>query len=276
MINGFSTNLALLIVDKTRDDQIASLEKQPIHKRSIEHFKENISNIQTVDEFVDDYKSYSFVMKAFGLQDQIFGKAMMKKILSSDIKDKESLINRMTDPRFHEIYKYMNFQDSGKSNPNVNNSEWQNGIVDKYLTIQFEDKQSESNVNLGDSLHFERKASEMKTWYHVIGNKRVGAFMRTALGLPDSTKALPVEKQVELFKSKYDIEKLQDPFEVDELQTKHAALSDAANTSVNNMQSNNPALNVISNAVNSGFFAPITIDISAVGISNIGSLSRFR
>jgi hypothetical protein len=276
MLNGFSTNLALMIVDKTKENQIESLEKQPIHKRAIEYFKENISKISNVDEFVDDYKSYSFVMKAFGLEDQIFGKAMMKKILSSDIRDKESLINRMTDSRFREIYKYMGFQEEGTKNPNVSKESWQNGIIDKYLDVQFENQQYESNPNLGTALYFERKASSMKTWYHVIGDKEISSFMRTALGLPDSMGTMPVEKQKKLFESKFDITKLQNPYEVDSLQTKYAALSDAKNATAMNIQSNNPAMSILNNSLSSGFFAPITIDITSIGINNIGGLNRYR
>ena len=275
MISGFSTNISLLILDKTKDKQIEVLTKQPMHKRSIEHFKENIANVQNVDDLVDDYKTYSFVMKAFGLEDQIFGKAMMKKILSSDITDKKSLINRLTDPRFREIYKYMNFQDAGKSNPNVTKDSWQEGIINKYLEVQFENNQYEQNPSVGMALYFERKAPGINNWYQVLADKELSGFMRTALGIPESMATTPIEKQKALFEDKYDITKLKSPYEVDKLQTRFAAMYDAQNAG-NTAATFSPSNILLNSALNSGFFAPITIDITSIGFNKIGALSRFR
>ena len=46
-------------------------------------------------------------MKAYNLEDQIFGKAMMEKVLKSDISDSSALVNRLTDSRFKEFHKAM-------------------------------------------------------------------------------------------------------------------------------------------------------------------------
>lgn len=275
MISGFSTNISLLIIDKTKDKQIEVLQKQPMHKRAIEHFKENIAKVQNVDDLVDDYKSYSFVMKAFGLEDQIFGKAMMKKILSSDISDKKSLINKMTDPRFREIYRYMNFENEGTTNANVTKAGWQQGIIDKYLEVQFENNQYEQNPAVGTALYFERKAPAINNWYQVLADKELSSFMRTALGIPTSMATTLIEKQKALFEDKFDIKKLKNPFEVDKLQTRYAAMSDAQNAG-NMAASYSPSNILLNSAMNSGFFLPVTIDISSIGINSIGALNRFR
>ena len=55
-----------------------------IARREIETFHARIGQIGSVDELVKDHQVYSFVMKAFGLEKEIFAKAMMKRILTAD------------------------------------------------------------------------------------------------------------------------------------------------------------------------------------------------
>ncbi len=52
-----------------------------------QYYKENIGNVKTVDEFLDDYRLYSYAMKAHGLEDMTYAKAFMRKVLESDLND---------------------------------------------------------------------------------------------------------------------------------------------------------------------------------------------
>lgn len=274
MITGLSTNISMMIADKTKSDQIESISKQVQHERAITYFKENIGNVMTVEDFVNDYKLYSFTMKAFGLEDQIFGKAMMKKILSSDISDEKSLINRMTDSRFRAIYKYMDFKYEGTANFNTFVKSWQDGVVDKYLEVQFEARQFESSESVGLGLAFERKASSMKTWYHVIADPEFAKTLQVALALPSSMSNMPVEKQKALYESKMSISTLQDPEKVYGLRQKFGALYDAQNAS-STANISNPALSIMSDAAaRAGYFNPVTIDISSVAFANLAAYRR--
>jgi hypothetical protein len=112
-LGGVATPLALQIVDATRDRQMAMLRDAPQHARGIEAFREQIADITTVEQLVENREVYTFVMRAFDLEDQIFGKAMMRRMLESDITDRTSLVNRLTDPRFREMYQTLGFENDG-------------------------------------------------------------------------------------------------------------------------------------------------------------------
>jgi len=71
--------------------------------REEQYYKDNIGNVKTVDEFVDNYRLYSYAMKAHGLEDMTYAKAFMKKVLESDLTDTDSFANRLTDQRYSQF-----------------------------------------------------------------------------------------------------------------------------------------------------------------------------
>ena len=106
----------------------------------------------------------------------------------------------------------------------------------------------------------------MKSWYHVLADKDMASFMRTALGIPDSMAQVPIDKQKKLFEEKFDIEKLQDPEEVDKLQVKYGAMYDALNGGANSPAS--PLVSLFNPINTSGSFVPATIDITSITALN--------
>lgn len=264
---GLSTLSALHLADSTRDRQLAGIEKNSLHGRSIEAFRERIGKVVTVDDLMQDQELYTFVMKAFDLEDQIFGKAMIRKILESDITDKESLVNRLTDPRFKELYKALDFRNEGKVNFTTYRADWRESMVKRYVERQFINDQAEQNEALGAVLEFRRKAPDLKTWFDVLKDKDLATFMRKALGLPDEMIKLDIDRQAALFKSKIDIAKFKDPVEVEKLVTKFVAITDALDTS---RIAGNAAVQMLQNtayAAAGGDFVPATIDISVISPS---------
>ncbi len=57
-------------------------------ERQTKYYKENIGNVKSVDEFLNNYQLYSYAMDAFGLGEMTYAKAFMKKVLDSDLNDR--------------------------------------------------------------------------------------------------------------------------------------------------------------------------------------------
>ena len=168
----------------------------------------------------------------------------------------------------------MDFKYEGTANFNTFVKSWQDGVVDKYLEVQFEARQFESSESVGLGLAFERKASSMKTWYHVIADPEFAKTLQVALALPSSMSNMPVEKQKALYESKMSISTLQDPEKVYGLRQKFGALYDAQNAS-STANISNPALSIMSDAAaRAGYFNPVTIDISSVAFANLAAYRR--
>ncbi|WP_432254438.1 DUF1217 domain-containing protein [Limimaricola sp. AA108-03] len=263
-LSGLNARMGLQLVDATRDRQLEMIRSSAEHSRAIEAFEERIGDIKTVDQLMEDRELYVFVMKAFDLEDQIFGKAMIKKLLKSDSEDSSSLVNRLTDPRFQDLYKNLGFKDEGTRNTLTNSSFWRKTIVNKYVEQHFENAQADQNETVGTVLEFRRKAGSIKNWYDVLKDSDLTEFMRTSLGVPASVAGLDIDKQVELFKAKFDLTKLKDPDELAKLERTYVAISDTK-SGVNS--STNAALALMNAAVSAGAggqFTPITLDISII------------
>ena len=69
-------------------DMKASLDRtasDPQVAREAAYYKENIGKVTSVDEFLDNYRLYSYAMKAYGLEDMVYAKAFMKKVRNGGV-----------------------------------------------------------------------------------------------------------------------------------------------------------------------------------------------
>ncbi len=230
-ITGMSSNLALSVIDATKDRQIDSMRREPVHNRSVEAFKDRIASITTPEELVADFEVYQFVMKAFDLEDQMFGRAMMRRILESDPSDDASLVNRLTDPRFEEIHEGLGFvnEDGETQIPDFADAGWVDGMVDRYFDQVFVNENGEQNATVGTVLHFREEHSGITSWYHVLKDEDLTEFFQTALGLPSELSGLEVDEQKRRLEDKFDLSTLSDPAVRDQLVAKYVAISDVLN-----------------------------------------------
>ena len=263
-LQGLSSSLGLALVDATRDRQIQSIENSARGKREIATFRERIGDIETVDQLIDDNELYVFVMKAFDLEDQIFGKAMMAKVLKGDPNDPAALVNRLTDQRFRDINREMGFLPNDAGNNNTFLSSWQDKMVDRFVERQFINSQADQNETIGTALEFRKVASTITDAFGFLKSAELSDFIRTTLGIPSQSAGLDIDRQAAVINKKFDFSKLQDPAEVEKMIVKYVAIKDAQS---GGNTSNNIALQLMNAAVNtssSGQFVPITIDIEAI------------
>jgi len=263
-ISGMGSLLGLQLVDATSDRQSEMIRNSAQHARAIAAFRDRMGDVETVDQLMEDQDLYVFVMKAFDLEDHIFGKAMIEKILKSDISDSSSLVNRLTDSRFREMYEVLGFGNGGTTNFNTLWSSWREGMVDRYVQRQLINSQADQNETVGVALEFRRKAGEVSSAYDILKDEDLSTVLRTALGIPRETAQIDIDRQADIINGKFDLTKLQDPAEVEKLIRKFVIISDAQNTE--NLEQN-AVVQLMSGAVSAGSggqFVPVTIDITAI------------
>lgn len=238
-ISGLSSPLALKLIDSTHDKQIETMSSSGQYARAVETFKERIGSISSPEELVKDYEVYSFVMKAFDLEDQIFGRAMIRKILESDPADKSSLVNKLTDDRFTDLNEAMGFTAEGGEQvvPDFTDADWQQGIIDKFFEQTLTNSYSDENENVGVALTFRDKVDSIDNWFDVLKNEDLSTFFRTALGLPKEMASIDVDRQAQLLAKSYDLSKLSDPDEQERLMTQFMAIADVENPQTSNIKS---------------------------------------
>ncbi|WP_368517678.1 DUF1217 domain-containing protein [Rhizobium sp.] len=104
-------------VSATRDmaSTLARIAKQATVKSDQQYYDAHIGKSKNVDEFLSDYKLYSYAMKAYGLEDMTYAKAFMKKVLTSDLSDTSSFANKLTDSRYRQFAAAFNFGGTSKN-----------------------------------------------------------------------------------------------------------------------------------------------------------------
>lgn len=268
-ISGLGSQLALNLLDRTEDRQMELLRDDPRHKRAAEAFRERVGAITSPQEFVADFEVYSFVMRAYDLEDQIFGRGLIRKMLESDPSDSTALINRLTDSRFGELHGALRFTTAdGPQQPDFNNPFWQQAIVDRYFERTYINETAEQNSTVGTVLEFREKVGEIDNWFDVLKDGEMTEFFQVALSLPSEMSGLDVDKQRDILEKKYALEKLADPEERDRLISRYVAISDALNPQTPTATST--GLQVLQSAVagfNSWQFIDITLSIEPITVS---------
>jgi hypothetical protein len=95
-----STYLSYQLYTRDMPKTLDRIAADPVVKRDAEYYRANIHKVSTIDEFMDDYRLYSYAMKAYGLEEQIPSRALIKKVLESDLSDKTSIANKLSDERY--------------------------------------------------------------------------------------------------------------------------------------------------------------------------------
>jgi hypothetical protein len=104
-----STFLSYDLINRDIKSSLNRVSQQGMVDRQTTYYKENISKVTSVDEFLDDYQLYSYAMDAFGLQEMTYAKAFMRKVLESDLNDENSFANKLTDERYRDFAAAFNF-----------------------------------------------------------------------------------------------------------------------------------------------------------------------
>ena len=265
-ISGLGSAVALNLLDATRDRQIELLNNEPVYKRAAEAFEARIATISTPEELVADFEVYSFVMRAFDLEDQIFGKGMVRKILESDPEDPASLLNRLTDQRFREMHLALGFTTAeGPQTPDFTSPDFVQAVKDRYFNQIYINNNDDQNSTVGTVLTFRDKAADLSSWFDVLRNEELTEFFQTALSIPAEVSALDLDVQQRIFSDKFDLANLADPAERERLITRYVAISDVVNPQANTATS--IAASILSNVGTGVQIIPITFDVSTLPFS---------
>ncbi|WP_244625298.1 DUF1217 domain-containing protein [Rhizobium daejeonense] len=157
--------------------------------RDTAYYEENIGNVTSVDEFVNDYKLFSYAMKAYGLEDMTYAKAFMKKILESDLTDDSSFANSLTDTRYQDFAAAFNFAgETKKAQTSVQTDDLLSSYQDSF---KVEEKAIQTEVD-----YYEKKIGSITSVDQLIGDSRLRGYVLESFGLDATYTSKSYLKQV--------------------------------------------------------------------------------
>lgn len=198
------------ILERTSERQMEIFQKSAEIQRSRDYFSENISSIESADDLVSNYKLLSVALRAFGLDDDIKNRAFIKKVIEADPEDDNSIVNKLSDKRYLGLNKALNMSSSAVLDGTASVSA--DSVINLYVTRSFEKNVGERYEEIELALNARRElptlakssSSENTKWYTVLGNKALRTVFETAFGLGSSFSTLPVDRQLQEIKAKFE------------------------------------------------------------------------
>lgn len=184
-----STYTSYLLVNRDMKTSLTRVANESTVSRDTAYYEENIGNVTTVDEFVNDYRLFSYAMKAYGLEDMTYAKAFMKKILESDLTDDSSFANSLTDTRYQDFAAAFNFAgETTKAQTSVQTDTLLTAYQDSF-TSEEDDIQTEID-------YYEKKIGSITSVDQLIGDSRLRSYVLESFGLDATYTSKSYLKQV--------------------------------------------------------------------------------
>ncbi len=184
-----STYSSYLIVNRDMKGSLQRVANQGSVASDTKYYEENIGKVKSVDEFLGDYRLYSYAMKAYGLADMTYAKAYMRKVLDSDMADSSSFANRLTDKRYADFAKAFSF---GSGSKTAQTSVQEDGLVQAYKdSFGAEETSIKSEVS-----YYNTKIDSITSVDQLLSDSRLKTYVLTAAGLDPTYTSSSYLKQV--------------------------------------------------------------------------------
>lgn len=177
MVSGaFSTYTSYLVLNRDINSSLSRVAKQGDVALNTAYYEENIGKVTTAEEFVNDYRLFSYAMKAYGLEEMTYAKAFMQKVLESDPNDETSFANTLTDTRYAEFAKAYNFSgDMAKAQTSAQTDNLVTAYQDSFT-------QEEADIK-SETAYFQGKIGSVDNVNDIIGNDRLRNYVLESFGL---------------------------------------------------------------------------------------------
>ena len=193
------------------------------------YFLANVVKLESIDDLIADKRLLGFALSSYGLDPAKETPERIRALLEGGVSDPQSPANQLTDKRYAAFVSAFNFMEHGETATTHNPA--QRPAIDKFMRQTLEEDAGKQNEGVRLALYFERKAPEITSFYEVLADPALARVVRTALSLPDSFAAADIDKQVQLFESKLDIEDFSDPEALGKFLTRFTSLWEIGNPS---------------------------------------------
>lgn len=183
-----STLLGYQLYAKNLPQSLKRVAAEPENKNDQAYFDANIGKVKTVDDFLKNYRLFSYAMKAYGLQDLTYAKGLIKKVLTSDLNDAGSVANKLSDSRYKALAQAFNFSTTGA----VVKTSIQNAAQQAATVTQFKANEIGLDGNTVESAttYYTSHIGSVTSLADLQKDAKLYAYVTTAFGIdPGTSKA---------------------------------------------------------------------------------------
>ncbi|MBA4492289.1 DUF1217 domain-containing protein [Paracoccus sp. S1E-3] len=169
------------------------------------NFRAKIGSVTSVDDLLSDHRLLTVALHAFGLENDIGNRGFIRKVLESDLSEKGSLANRLSNKSYQRLAEAFAFNSAGP--PQTQQAGFADRITAQYVDREFEARVGEGDQNLRLALNARRELAALAArpstnatkWYEVLGSKPLRAVFAGAFGFGSAYGKLPIDRQMEEF-----------------------------------------------------------------------------
>ncbi|WP_236016378.1 DUF1217 domain-containing protein [Salipiger abyssi] len=98
------------MLQSTLDTQRKAFVNSAEISRESAYFRETIGSVASAEELVDDRRLLSVALSAFGMDDEIDSKYLIRRIIEEGIEDDDALANKLNDSRYSALAEAFDFE----------------------------------------------------------------------------------------------------------------------------------------------------------------------
>ena len=195
----------------------------------IEYYRENITDIKSLDDLFGDHRLLKFVLSSYDLESEIQYPGKVRKIIESDLADVDSLANRFQDPRFQKLAQDINFHILGVSKLKFQTTT--DEMVKRYERLEYERYLDEQAPGVRAAIEFERRIKDVSKTVQLLGDSVLREVVTVANNIPKELAYQEVDSQVTALERKVDINALKnDQGEVEKMVLRYLTFKDSGGT----------------------------------------------
>jgi hypothetical protein len=218
---------ALRLAENNQTKSIATTAKQSDVARDVAAFRKGIASAKDAASALKNPSVLKVLLTANGLSDQLGYTALATRTLLSNINDKKSLANTLTDTRWKAVVKSYDFANKGLTN--LKSASVQNTIANGYAEIAWRKSLDATTPGLSNALSFRSHAAGITSVDQILGDRTLRTVVTTALGIPQQIAFQGLLAQEKAISSRVDITKFKDQKFVETFTQRHLiAAGDAA------------------------------------------------
>lgn len=196
------------VFDRSAAKQFDAFARQASVQRDLAYMRENIAKIESPADLIADRRMLQVALGAFGLEDEIGKKALIRRVLEEGTEDQKDFANRLNDPRWKGFAAAFGFGNFGGARTWM--SSFREDLAARYLERSFERAVGESDQSFRLAMNFRREAKAIASgasadrvgWFQIMGQRPLRAVAEAAFGLPASIANLDVDRQRAMFEAK--------------------------------------------------------------------------
>lgn len=193
-------------LQRTMDRQMQVFSGTSEQTRAADHFRDVASSFRSAADLVADRTSFSVVLGAYGLSDDIQNKFFVQKILEEGVSDPRALANRLADARYRRMTGDLGFDSIAKL-VGIQSTRTEK-IVNEFNRQRFVEAVGETHPDLRLALNAEAEIGKIAgqdvssdaKWFLVMGNPPLRQVFESAFNLPQSVGRLDLDQQLNIFR----------------------------------------------------------------------------